>query len=334
VVSYSDLRDQTNDFARAWDAILSRLTAALATLNQAKGRVPEFLDMYNQVKAFIAEYDDESLRGAIRKSFIAGAHEGARKALMRAGQEGGESASGRRESLGDRFGKRLESLGESVGRFLGKRLVGLGESASGTRELLVRAIIERFEEGTRKFLMWAGQEGGGRGDSLGDLLRERLESLGPKGLELARNFVSSVGPAKLVRLESLEKEIEEVLENVPSEKDLESDAASFGRLARLVQGVQLVNLIVQATLLCVSLVSVAYQFNLVPPVAAIVAAAGGILCLTAVAYWLTKVRSIIKEIEEPLTEVTEIYEQAAAAFAEWDDIKYDLGVLESDRGKP
>jgi hypothetical protein len=125
-----------------------------------------------------------------------------------------------------------------------------------------------------------------------------------------------------------------VIEDVSSEKGLESSAASFGRLARLVQGVQLANLIVQATLLCVSLVSVAYQSNLVPPVAAIVAAAGGILCLTVVAFWLTMVRGIIKVIQEPLTEGTDISEQAAATFEQWDDIKYDLGVVESDRGKP
>lgn len=61
----------------------------------------------------------------------------------------------------------------------------------------------------------------------------------------------------------------------------------MSRILRGIRVVQGTNLIFQAALLCVSLTSVAYQFNLVSPIAAIVVAVLGILCLaltTALVY--------------------------------------------------
>jgi hypothetical protein len=80
------------------------------------------------------------------------------------------------------------------------------------------------------------------------------------------------------------------------------------------KGLQLANLVVQAALLCVSLVSVANQANLVTPLAGVVAAVGGVLCLAAVAYWLTSLRSLTRYLSS-LREELRLYELDTSARA-------------------
>ena len=80
------------------------------------------------------------------------------------------------------------------------------------------------------------------------------------------------------------------------ERVLKSVDQRYRRYAGWVKGVQLANLVVQATLLCVSLVSVANQANLVTPLAGVVAAVGGVLCLAVVAILLTSLKSLTRQV--------------------------------------
>jgi hypothetical protein len=100
--------------------------------------------------------------------------------------------------------------------------------------------------------------------------------------------------------EAIEKGMDETEvrrhEQVLDRMNLESVDQKYRRNAGWVKGLQLINLVVQATLLCVSLVSVANQANLVTPLAGVVAAVGGVLCLAAVANWLTSLKSLTREV--------------------------------------
>jgi hypothetical protein len=102
--------------------------------------------------------------------------------------------------------------------------------------------------------------------SLPDMILKRLVNLGPKNQEEdqeedPKNQEEDYGPSgiDLDKFDNAEKVIEKL---IGDEKHFERDEAAFKSLAGWVQRVQLTNLIVQAALLCVSLLSVTYQFNL------------------------------------------------------------------------
>jgi hypothetical protein len=96
------------------------------------------------------------------------------------------------------------------------------------------------------------------------------------------------------------KAFQEAIEKGMDETEVRRQVASadqnYRRTAGWVKNLQLANLVVQATLLCASLVSVANQANLVTPLAGVVAAVGGVLCLAPVAYLLTSLRSLTREV--------------------------------------
>jgi hypothetical protein len=136
--------------------------------------------------------------------------------------------------------------------------------------------------------------------SYGDLRDQETEwslardALGDRARRIQEVFQEAAAKGRVG--ETNIRKYEPAFENL--ERRLERADRSYRLSNGWAQGVQFVNLILQAVLLCVALVSVANQANLVTPIAAIVAAVGGILCLAAVAYWLTTLKSISREIRE------------------------------------
>jgi hypothetical protein len=79
-------------------------------------------------------------------------------------------------------------------------------------------------------------------------------------------------------------------------KRFEGTDRQMRRLLRGTRAVQNTNLIAQAALLCVSMVSVAYQFNLVSPISAIAVAVLGILCLALTTALVYSFKSLVNSL--------------------------------------